>query len=111
VIQHVREKFNCRKCFGITQPPAPFHPISRGRAGPELLTQVLFAKYRAHLPLNRQSGIWADRGQAARPAQGGAHGEGQTETRCARRLVRRAAEAFFRQKRLGESHPLCALAV
>jgi transposase len=62
VIQHVREKFACRKCFGVTQPPAPFHPISRGRAGPELLAQVLFAKYRAHLPLNRQSEIWAEEG-------------------------------------------------
>ena len=62
VIQHVREKFACRKCFGVTQPPAPFHPISRGRAGPELLAQLLFAKYRAHLPLNRQSEMWADEG-------------------------------------------------
>jgi len=62
VIQHVREKFACRKCFGVTQPPAPFHPISRGRAGPELLAQVLFAKYRAHLPLNRQSEMWAEEG-------------------------------------------------
>src|SRR6516164_8798351 len=61
-IQHVREKFACRKCFGVTQPPAPFHPISRGRAGPELLAQVLFAKYRAHLPLNRQSEMWAEEG-------------------------------------------------
>jgi transposase len=62
VIQHVREKFSCRKCEGITQPPAPSHPIARGRAGPQLLAQVLFAKYRAHLPLNRQSDIYADEG-------------------------------------------------
>lgn len=62
VIQHVREKFACRKCEAITQAPAPFHPISRGRAGPQLLTQILFAKYRAHLPLNRQSEIYADEG-------------------------------------------------
>ena len=62
VIQHVREKFSCRKCEAITQPPAPFHPIARGRAGPQLLAQILFAKYRAHLPLNRQSEIYADEG-------------------------------------------------
>jgi hypothetical protein len=31
VIQHVREKFSCRACEAITQPPAPFHPISRTR--------------------------------------------------------------------------------
>ncbi|PYD77286.1 transposase, partial [Komagataeibacter oboediens] len=34
VIQTVREKFTCRDCESITQPPAPFHPIARGRAGP-----------------------------------------------------------------------------
>lgn len=62
VIQHVREKFSCRKCEAITQAPAPFHPIARGRAGPELLTQILFAKYRAHLPLTRQSEIYAHEG-------------------------------------------------
>jgi transposase len=52
----------CRKCEAITQPPAPSHPIARGRAGPNLLAQVLFAKYRAHLPLNRQSDIYANEG-------------------------------------------------
>jgi transposase len=62
VIQHVREKFSCRKCEAITQAPAPSHPIARGRAGPQLLAQVLFAKYRAHLPLNRQSVIYANEG-------------------------------------------------
>jgi transposase len=34
VIAHVREKFSCRACEAITQPPAPSHPIARGRAGP-----------------------------------------------------------------------------
>jgi len=62
VIQHVREKFSCRACEAITQPPAPSHPIARGRAGPGLLAQVLFAKYGAHLPLNRQSAIYAREG-------------------------------------------------
>ena len=37
VIQHVREKFSCRDCEAITQPPAPSHPIARGWAGPRLL--------------------------------------------------------------------------
>jgi transposase len=55
VIQHVREKFSCRACESITQPPAPYHPIARGRAGPGLLAQILVAKYGLHLPLNRQS--------------------------------------------------------
>ena len=62
VIQHVREKFSCRQCETISQAPAPNHPIARGRAGPNLLAQVLFNKYRAHLPLNRQSEIFANEG-------------------------------------------------
>jgi transposase len=53
VIQHVREKFSCRACEAISQPPAPSHPIPRGRAGPGLLAQILFARYGAHLPLHR----------------------------------------------------------
>jgi transposase len=58
----VREKFSCRRCESITQPPAPSHPIARGRAGPGLLAHVLFSKYGAHLPLNRQSAIYAREG-------------------------------------------------
>ncbi len=62
VIQHVREKFSCRSCEAITQPPAPSHPIARGRAGPGLLAHVLFSKYGLHLPLNRQSTTYAREG-------------------------------------------------
>jgi transposase len=62
VIQHVREKFSCRSCESITQPPAPSHPIARGRAEPGLLAHVLFAKYGLHLPLNRQSATYAREG-------------------------------------------------
>ena len=46
VIQTVREKFTCRACETITQPPAPFHPIARGRAGPELLAMILYRQVR-----------------------------------------------------------------
>jgi len=62
VIQHVREKFSCRSCETITQPPAPSHPIARGRAGPSLLAHILFSKYGLHLPLNRQSDVYAREG-------------------------------------------------
>jgi transposase len=62
VIQHVREKFSCRTCEAITQPPAPSHPIARGRAGPFLLAHIVFAKYGLHLPLNRQSATYAREG-------------------------------------------------
>jgi transposase len=62
VIQHVREKFSCRSCEAISQPPAPSHPIARGRAGSGLLAHILFAKYGLHLPLNRQSTVYAREG-------------------------------------------------
>ena len=62
VIQHVREKFSCRSCEAITQPPAPSHPTARGRAGPGLLAHILFAKYGLHLPLNRQSATYRREG-------------------------------------------------
>ena len=62
VIQHVREKFSCRACEKISQPPAPSHPIARGRAGPALLAQILFSKYGLHLPLNRQSAVYEREG-------------------------------------------------
>jgi len=62
VIQHVREKLSCRTCEAITQPPAPSHPIARGRAGPKLLAHVLFSKYGLHLPLNRQSALYVREG-------------------------------------------------
>ena len=62
VIQTVREKFSCRSCETITQPPAPFHPIARGRAGPQLLAMVLEAKFGQHLPLNRLCETYAREG-------------------------------------------------
>ena len=62
VIQHVREKFSCRACETISQPPAPSHPIARGRAGPQLIAHILFAKYGLHQPLNRQSDVYAREG-------------------------------------------------
>jgi transposase len=55
VIQTVREKFSCRECETITQPPAPFHVTPRGFAGPHLLAMILFEKFGQHQPLNRQS--------------------------------------------------------
>ena len=54
VIQTVREKIACRDCEKISQPPAPFHVVARGWAGPSLLAMMLFEKYGQHQPLNRQ---------------------------------------------------------
>lgn len=62
VVQTVREKFTCRSCEAISQPPAPFYPIARGRAGPGLLAMILDAKFAQHQPLNRQSEVYAREG-------------------------------------------------
>jgi transposase len=64
VIQTVREKFTCRECEKITQPPAPFHVTPRGFAGPNLLAMILFEKFAQHQPLNRQSERYAREGVA-----------------------------------------------
>ncbi len=62
VIQTVREKFTCRHCEKISQPPAPFHAVPRGWAGPNLLAMLVFEKYGAHQPLNRQRDRYAREG-------------------------------------------------
>jgi transposase len=62
VIQTVREKFTCRHCEKISQPPAPFHPTPRGWAGPNLLAMILFEKFGQHQPLNRQAERYAREG-------------------------------------------------
>lgn len=59
VIRHVRPKMCCSKCDVIVQAEAPSRPIARGLAGPGLLAHVLVSKYADHLPLNRQSEIYA----------------------------------------------------
>lgn len=62
VIRHVRPKLACAACQRIVQAPAPSRPIARGIAGPGLLAHILVAKYADHLPLYRQSQIYAREG-------------------------------------------------
>ncbi len=62
VIQTVREKFTCRACEMISQPPAPFYPTPRGWAGPNLLATILFEKFGQRQPLNRQAERYAREG-------------------------------------------------
>ena len=62
VVRHVRPKLSCRLCETIVQMPMPSLPIERGKPGPGLLAHVLVAKYADHLPLYRQSGIYAREG-------------------------------------------------
>lgn len=59
VIRHIRPRFACACCETIIQADAPSRPIARGIAGPGLLAQVLVSKYADHLPLYRQSQIYA----------------------------------------------------
>jgi len=79
VIRHVRPKLACARCDKIVQAAAPSRPIARGLAGPGLLAHVLTSKYADHLPLYRQSQIFArsgidlDRSTLA-DWVGGAHG-------------------------------------
>jgi len=62
VVQTVREKVSCRDCEKVTQPPAPFHVVPRGWAGPSFLAMLLFDKYGQHQPLNRQAERFAREG-------------------------------------------------
>ncbi|KUZ98305.1 transposase [Burkholderia ubonensis] len=62
VIRHVRPKLACTCCDHIAQAAAPSRPIERGLAGPGLLAHVLVAKFADHLPLYRQSVIYAREG-------------------------------------------------
>ena len=62
VVETVREKFTCRDCEKVSQPPAPFHVIPRGWAGPSLLAMLVFEKFGQHQPLNRQIERYAREG-------------------------------------------------
>lgn len=62
VLRHVRPKYSCAGCQQLVQAAAPARPIARGIAGPGLLAHVLVSKYADHLPLYRQSQIYARQG-------------------------------------------------
>ncbi len=64
VREHVRPKYACgADCStGVVCASLPPMPIERGRPGPGLLAEVIVRKYGDHLPLERQSGIFAREG-------------------------------------------------
>lgn len=62
VVRVVRPKLSCPCCARIVQEPTPSRPIERGLAGPGLLAHVLVSKFADHLPLYRQSEIYAREG-------------------------------------------------
>ncbi len=55
----IRPRMTCTCCEAFTQAPLPSRPIERGRPSPSLLAHVLVGKYCDHLPLDRQSKIFA----------------------------------------------------
>jgi transposase len=58
-----RPRYGCRRCEGaVVQAPAPERPIDGGLATEALLAHVLVNKYADHLPLYRQSQIFARQG-------------------------------------------------
>jgi transposase len=61
-VVHRRPKMSCRACQTMFQPPMPSLPIERGRPELALLAHVLTSKYCDHLPLYRQSEIYARSG-------------------------------------------------
>ncbi len=58
----IRPRMACSCCEAICQSPLPSRPIEKGRPGPGLLAHVLVNKYADHLPLYRQSQIFAREG-------------------------------------------------
>ena len=54
IIETVRERFSCRSCQTITQPPAPFHVTPRAMFGPHFLACLAFNKFGLNQPLNSQ---------------------------------------------------------
>lgn len=55
----VRPRCACAVCETMHQAELPSRPIERGRPGPGLLAHVMISKYADHLPLYRQSRIYA----------------------------------------------------
>jgi transposase len=62
VIRVRRPKYGCRACGKLHQAPAPERPIAKGLASAGLLAHVIVSKYCDHVPLYRQSQIFARQG-------------------------------------------------
>ncbi|MEQ8784573.1 MAG: IS66 family transposase [Roseibium album] len=62
VVRHVQPRFVCKGCDNEIAAAMPSLPIERGKPGPGLVAHVLTAKYCDHLPLYRQSEIYAREG-------------------------------------------------
>ena len=59
VRRFIRPRMACTCCEAFAQAPLPSRLIERGRPGPGLVAHMLVGKYCDHLPLERQSKIYA----------------------------------------------------
>lgn len=60
VQRHERAKYACQTCkAGVKTAPGPDKVFERSLCGPGLMAHVLVSKYADHLPLHRQSRIYA----------------------------------------------------
>ncbi len=62
VVRHVQPRFVCKGCDNEITAAMPSLPVERGKPGPGLVAHMLTAKYCDHLPLYRQSEIYAREG-------------------------------------------------
>ena len=63
IIEHIRLKYACSCCEGsVKSAELPKFPIPKSIAMPSLLAHTIVSKYCDHLPLYRQSQIWAREG-------------------------------------------------
>jgi len=62
VLRHIRGKYACACCQTVQAVPMPAQMIDKGIPAPGLLAQVVVAKHDDHLPLYRQTEIYARSG-------------------------------------------------
>ena len=62
VVRHIEKRLICKGCDTNLSGTMPALPIERGKPGAGLLAHVLVAKFDDHLPLYRQSEIYAREG-------------------------------------------------
>ena len=62
VVRHIEKRFVCKDCDAPVHGTMPSLPIERGKPGAGLVAHVLVAKFDDHLPLYRQSEIYAREG-------------------------------------------------
>ena len=92
-----RPRMACTCCERMHQAALPSRPIEKGRPGPGLLAHVLISKYGDHLPLYRQSQIYAREGiELERSTLAGWVGQSA-------RLLEPLAEAIGRHVRQGQA--------